>query len=97
MSQRKGKVIERELVALHKQIGVHAERYPLSGASRFRGAGHDIDVYANGRDAAPLVGECKARKDGAGFTTLETWLCLYALSAVSTSAAGRRRRRNELS
>jgi Holliday junction resolvase len=77
MSQRKGKVIEREIVALHKQIGIHAERYPLSGASRFRGAGHDVDIYARGKDEAPFVAEVKARKNGNGFTTLETWLADY--------------------
>jgi Holliday junction resolvase len=34
MSQRKGKVIEREIVQLHRELGVFAERVPLSGASR---------------------------------------------------------------
>ena len=77
MSQRKGKVIEREIVQLHKDIGIHAERYPLSGASHFRGAGHDIDIYARGKDEAPFVAEVKARKNGNGFTTLETWLADY--------------------
>ncbi len=72
--RRKGDRIEREIVAAHKEIGVHAERYPLSGASHFRGSGHDLDVYARGRDEAPFVCEVKARKNGAGFTTLETWL-----------------------
>ena len=43
--RQKGNRIERELVQRHKDIGVHAERYPLSGASRFRGSGHDIDIY----------------------------------------------------
>jgi Holliday junction resolvase len=73
-SRRKGSVIERELIDRHKALGVHAERYPLSGASRFRGSGHDVDIYAFGRDDAPLVAEVKARKNGAGFTTLEQWL-----------------------
>ena len=36
-SRDKGGRIERELVARHKAIGIHAERYPLSGATRFRG------------------------------------------------------------
>ena len=72
--RRKGDRIERELVEQHKAIGVHAERYPLSGASRFRGSGHDIDVYALGRDQAPLVAEAKARKGGKGFTQIEKWL-----------------------
>ena len=72
--RRKGDRIERELVDRHKAIDVFAERYPLSGASRFRGSGHDVDVYVFGRDEAPLIAECKARKGGAGFTTLEKWL-----------------------
>jgi Holliday junction resolvase len=73
-SQRKGGRVERELVQLHKDIGIHCERYPLSGASRFRGSGHDIDVYAHGREQAPLVAEVKARKNGSGFVQLEAWL-----------------------
>ncbi len=75
--RRKGDRIEREFVDRHKALGVHAERYPLSGASRFRGGGHDIDVYLNGRDQAPAVAEVKARKGGAGFITLEKWLSDY--------------------
>jgi len=73
-SRDKGNRIEREIVDRHKSLNVHAERYPLSGASRFRGSGHDIDVYPFGRDAAPIVCEVKGRKDGAGFATLERWL-----------------------
>jgi Holliday junction resolvase len=72
--RRKGNAIERELVERHKALGVHAERYPLSGASRFRGSGHDVDVYAFGPEEAPLVAESKARKDGGGFVQLERWL-----------------------
>ena len=72
--RRKGDRCERELVERHKAIGVHAERYPLSGASRFRGSGHDLDLYPFGRDEAPIVAESKARKNGAGFTQLERWL-----------------------
>src|SRR6516162_10884496 len=72
--RRKGDRVERELVALHQALGVHAERYPLSGGSRFRGSGHDVDLYLFGRDAAPLVAEVKARKNGSGFTQLEKWL-----------------------
>jgi Holliday junction resolvase len=67
--RRKGDRIDRELVALHKQMGVHAERYPLSGASRFRGSGHDLDVYVFSRDEAPLVAEVKARKNGAALSS----------------------------
>jgi Holliday junction resolvase len=75
--RRKGDRCEREPVLRHAELGVKAERYPLSGASRFRGSGHDLDVYAFGRDEAPLVTEVKARKNGAGFTTLEKWLGEY--------------------
>jgi Holliday junction resolvase len=75
--RRKGDRIEREIVAQHLALGVKAERYPLSGASRFRGSGHDVDVYAFGGAAAPLVAEVKARKHGAGFATLEKWLADY--------------------
>jgi hypothetical protein len=35
--RRKGNRCERELIQRHHAIGVHAERYPLSGASRFLG------------------------------------------------------------
>jgi Holliday junction resolvase len=76
-SRDKGSRVERELVERHIALGVHAERYPLSGASRFRGSGHDLDVYALGREAAPLVAESKARKNGTGFIQLETWLGEY--------------------
>jgi Holliday junction resolvase len=72
--RRKGDQIEREIVERHKALGIHAERYPLSGASRFRGSGHDVDVYALGKEEAPLVAEVKARKDGGGFIQLERWL-----------------------
>lgn len=72
-SRDKGARVEREMVDRHKAIGVHAARVPLSGAAGGRFSG-DVDVYAFGPDAAPLVGEVKARKDGAGFATLERWL-----------------------
>jgi hypothetical protein len=77
--RRKGDRVERELVERHRALGVHSERYPLSGASRFRGSGHDIDLYPFGCDEAPLVAECKARKSGAGFVQLERWLGDYDL------------------
>jgi Holliday junction resolvase len=72
--RQKGDRVERELVERHTAIGVHAERYPLSGASRFRGSGHDLDLYPFGCEEAPIVAESKARKNGEGFTQLETWL-----------------------
>jgi len=80
-SRVKGDRIEREIVSRHAAIGIKAERYPLSGGSRFRGSGHDVDIYAFGKDEAPLVAEMKSRRSGAGFVTLEKWLgehdCLF--------------------
>ena len=75
-SQRnKGNRIEREIVNWFKRIiGIYAERVPLSGASRYQGEGHDINVYLWGTEAKPLVCEVKARKEGAGFTLLRRWL-----------------------
>jgi hypothetical protein len=78
-SRTKGLRVEREIVDAHKKIGVHSERYPLSGASHFRGQGHDIDIYIFGREEAPAVAEVKARKDGGGFAMLERWLGDYDL------------------
>ena len=75
--RRKGDRLERELVARHKALGVPAERYPLSGASQFRGSRHDVDIYALGHNEAPLAAEVKARANGAGFATLEKWLGTY--------------------
>ena len=72
--RRKGDRCEREIVALHLAIGVHSERVPLSGASRYQGNGADIDIYVHGRDAAPLCCEVKSRKSGNGFIQLENWL-----------------------
>jgi hypothetical protein len=75
--RQKGDRIEREIVDRHLSIDVKAERYPLSGASRFRGSGHDVDVYLFGVDEAPLVAEVKGRRTGAGFVTIEAWLSDY--------------------
>jgi hypothetical protein len=76
-SRAKGDRIEREIVSRQAAIGIKAERYPLCGASRFRGSGHHIDIYAFGTDEAPLVAEVKLRRSGAGFATLEKWLGEY--------------------
>ncbi len=72
--RRKGVERERALVNLHRKLGVHAERVPLSGAARYQGGVHDVDVYPYGLDAGALVGEVKARKNGEGFKTIEGWL-----------------------
>ena len=76
-NRRIGDKLEREIVAKHEAAGIKAERYPLSGATNFRGSGHDIDIYAFGDDAKPLVAEAKQRRDGRGFAQLERWLGEY--------------------
>lgn len=74
-SQRdKGKRREREIVQKHIAMGVFAERVPLSGGAHYKQQGHDIDVYARGKDEAPLICEVKARANGEGFKTLIDWM-----------------------
>ena len=62
-SRDKGLRRERALVEIHKQSGIAAERVPLSGATRYRGNGADIDIYARGQSEPPLIAEVKARGD----------------------------------
>jgi Holliday junction resolvase len=76
-SRDKGARAEREIVTRHIELGIKAERYPLSGASRFRGQGHDVDVYLFGADEAPAICEVKSRAAGGGFITIEKWLGEY--------------------
>jgi hypothetical protein len=85
--RRKGNRIESEVVEAHKKIGIKAERYPLSGASKFRGSGHDVDIYAFGGDEAPIVAEVKSRKKGKGFVQLEKWLGEYDLLILKRNNA----------
>ena len=80
--RRKGDAIERELVHRHRDIGIRAERYPLSGASRFRGSGHDVDIYIFGPDTAPAVAEVKALQHATGDVYVDP---LAYLSPMSVS------------
>jgi hypothetical protein len=65
--------IEHEIVQRQIALGIRPERYPLSGDSRFRGSGREIDIYAFGEDEPSLVVEVKSRKGGTGFATIENW------------------------
>jgi Holliday junction resolvase len=68
-SRDKGYRAERGLVHAHLDIGIHAHRVPLSGASQYdRG---DLKIKHSARE---LVAEVKARASGEGFKTLERWL-----------------------
>jgi Holliday junction resolvase len=42
--RRVGNACEREVVDRHLELGIKAERFPLSGSSRYRGSGHDIEA-----------------------------------------------------
>lgn len=66
LSRTKGAATERELVNLHRKIEVKAERVPLSGAMRYQANAQDVDVYAVGDDAAPLVCQVKRLKGPRG-------------------------------
>ena len=73
-AQRKGYVEENNLVNKHKEIGIRAERVPLSGAANHDGNGGDIDLYLFGENGEKTKTEVKARGNGEGFTMLEKWL-----------------------
>jgi Holliday junction resolvase len=66
MSRRKGSRIEREIVKLHHEYGIAAERVPLSGAA---GGSFTGDLLIDGSTTA----EVKSRAGGSGFKTLEKW------------------------
>ena len=59
LSRTKGANREREIVALHRKIGIPAERVPLSGGTAYQGNSEDVDVYPDGLDHAPLICQVK--------------------------------------
>lgn len=63
--RRKGSRIEREIVALHEEVGIDALRVPLSGAQQ--GWKGDLRIGA-------MTAEVKARKKGTGFAVIGKWL-----------------------
>ena len=73
MSRDKGSRREREIVNKLLASRIDAARVPLSGAAGGRFSG-DIDLYIRGKENAALVAEVKARANGEGFKTIETWL-----------------------
>jgi len=66
-SRSKGSRVERSVVNNFLQIGIHAERVPLSGAA---GGSYTGDVVVLDKFKA----EVKARKTGEGFGLLYRWL-----------------------
>jgi hypothetical protein len=67
MSRRKGARCEREVVDLHRDIGIPAERIPLSGSMGGSYAG-DVKVPGVG------VAEVKVKANGGGFGMVYRWL-----------------------
>lgn len=63
-SKNKGSRFEREIVIKHRELGIDAERIPLSGAAKGSYSG-DIRI-------ADLIGECKIRRSD--FTRIYDWL-----------------------
>ena len=71
-SRNKGLRVEREIVNELKELGVDAERVPLSGAA---GGSFSGDVIISKDDPiGKLIAEVKARKNGSGFKTIEKWM-----------------------
>lgn len=66
LSQVKGANRERELVNLHRKLGIPAQRVPLSGGALYQGNGEDLDIYIDGVDQAPLCCQVKAMKSPRG-------------------------------
>lgn len=62
-AKQKGDRAEREIVHLHTELGIAAQRVPLSGAAGGLFAGNVV--------IADMKAEVKARKSGNGFKTLE--------------------------
>ena len=69
-SRDKGLRVEREIVNRLKDVGIPAERVPLSGAAGGKFVGDVVIETRLGERCA----EVKARKNGEGFSTLEGWL-----------------------
>lgn len=68
-SKAKGTRVENLIVKLHTDLGIEAERMPLSGSL---GGKYRDDVLIGGPEG--VRAEVKARKHGEGFKTLEGWM-----------------------
>ncbi len=70
-SKDKGSRFEREIVNRHHEEGITAKKVPLSGAvDGYKG---DVEILYPSY-GKPIIGECKSRKNGEGFITLEKWI-----------------------
>lgn len=74
--RQKGSRVEREIAQRLTDAGIPSRRVVMSGAAaRYdpRLAG-DVDIGVLSDDRSLFTAEVKARKNGAGFATLEGWL-----------------------
>lgn len=74
-SKDKGNRVEREIVKLHRDMGVRCQRVPLSGLME----GYSGDLVVRLPDGDSLTGEVKARRRAEGWITLKRWLGEKAL------------------
>ena len=65
-SRQKGAEGEREVVHLHTDMGIHAVKVPLSGATGYHG-GEDVDIHVD--DGEPLRVQVKRQATDAGWKT----------------------------
>lgn len=70
-SKAKGDRFERSIVQMLQEVGVKAQRVPLSGAA---GGEFSGDISLTLPNHIHLQAECKSRKGGSGFKVLEGWL-----------------------
>jgi hypothetical protein len=70
-AKRKGYAAEIWLRDKHLQQGIPCERVPLSG---LMGGKYDGDLAIPNVEQREFSIESKARKNGTGFKTLETWM-----------------------
>ena len=66
-SRRKGAEGEREVVALHRDMGVQAVKVPLSGATGYQ-SGEDVDIHID--DGEPLRAQVKRQATDSGWKTI---------------------------
>ena len=68
----KGNAEERAIVNLHRELKFPAERTLERGSRSDGSKTWDVDLYINGKDGFPIIGECKIRAKG--FKNIYNWL-----------------------
>ena len=69
-SRDKGARVERKIVNILRESGFTCQRVAISGSAGGKFSG-DVSIVLHGDT---YIGEVKARKQGAGFKTIETWM-----------------------